>query len=302
MAETWTRICCAAYRRRIEQGVATGGAAPEAGLARHLARCASCEAYRNGLAATVAALPARAELPWSEEGFEAGVWARIDAAARPARRPATRPAVPPAAAVCGVALAVVVLLVWWRGVPIDRGHDPQRLAAKPAGISPNPSNPEAGPKRKPPTQMARATVTKPDTPREPSGGARRDQPKRQRDRTHRRSTLSPTRPVQIAHRAPVETPAQTARRFALAGRMFEAGGDDARACAAYRIAYAQEPDPDLGLAAGRTAERTEDLSSALAYYADVLTRTAPRPEGPEKEDRPWTDEPAAPSSSPESPD
>ncbi|HLK60256.1 MAG TPA: hypothetical protein VKU00_27080 [Chthonomonadaceae bacterium] len=72
------------------------------------------------------------------------------------------------------------------------------------------------------------------------------------------------------------------------GTLYAVNGDYADAADAYGRAYEAQPDPDLALAAGQSAESAGEVNEALAYYLHAL-ETSTEPQLYPEEDEQWNE-------------
>jgi hypothetical protein len=80
-------------------------------------------------------------------------------------------------------------------------------------------------------------------------------------------------------RTPIErpslTPIEEAAQWTAWGAYLEGQGQDNVARVAYGEALRVQPSPAVALAAGRTSERSGDVTAAVSYYAAILGSPAP---------------------------
>lgn len=276
---------CRTSRRRMERSMA---AARYADLDRipHVEACASCRDYRAEMLALDSSLRALAPASQATPDVEQGVWREVDR-----RLDARGPQVSPLrkyVALAGLGALAVIVALFARGrtrpsPAEDRGAPPVVIAQHGTTQDQTHTPPMVASGTKEPSPRKKAPAVAKERPRRLIALHRR--PRHRRHSGDYRIAKKQSQPaksaVQVARldeRKPLGPPPHVA--WAAWGAWYEQRGEYDRAALAYERAEAAagKASPSIPVIysyeAGRAAECAGDVSTAIDYYAKMLSRTS----------------------------
>jgi hypothetical protein len=290
------RLICAWRQRQLARyAVLQEPPLPGSGLSQHLNGCPECAAVYHDLIRLGSEVQEQLPLPTLPLDFDVRLMTRLAAAETASLRPA-RMFTLSRTFTLGGAFAITLIgagLLW----QVRRQASPvpahvkswstfaqrDRKAQRPGEIS-APKNPlaAASPDETPGVYPGRAMAS--TVPFSNS----RSQSRHRRRHHHRAMLRALASSVGQSRSAPLRRaskPANALLALQVAGagswdeqaRVYEACGDYSHASAAYSRAFTEQPDADMAIAAGETAERTGDASGALTYLARALAESGNDP-------------------------
>jgi len=278
-------ICSWRQRQLARHAVMQKPPLPGSPLAQHLAHCSDCTAAYQEMIRLQGDVLQKLPSPTISPDFDAHLMARFATEIRgasPLQPSKAPPMLRPLALGGAIAIAMIIGGQLWRiHLLADRTSINTKSDRMP-GLSAS-----SLPHKMAPSSYARITVPRdvlPPIAAEIHSSARGSQSHHRRRHRGGRSTgalyaRTDRERIKRHHRRLVSPQPNTlwvlvlthAKTWRAVARAYEACGDYSRACRAYDRALATQPDADLAIAAGETAERTGDTSRALTYLAQLLS-------------------------------
>ena len=284
---------CLWHQRTLSRQVVLGEA-PAAGspLAAHLAQCAACRQFRDGLRVLTSDLPRALPAPDASPAFLTALELRLaqESPSPPARLSPARPLL----ALGGVSL--VAMLLWNLLRSPVTPHQPPAITAVKTTKEKSASGPlsRIAKAAKPPISPAAKRAPQRQDGPQPSRLASIDGSKslrqtfwRLRRRTGLKKSAMRLARTEKKSAVSVETATMRAQRWAAWGIWWETNGAYQQAASAYEAAARETNTPDLSFAAGRAAEAAGDTVRALLHYHALLYQQPGGTNAPEKDTRQW---------------